>query len=445
MSYKSNNFYYLNISNRMYSNIPKIEEHFFWRGPKGDEGPPGPKGDEGLRGPPGIPGMMGPAGGPSGPPGPPGAPGTAGAPGIQGPSGPPGPPGPEGDGMTKDEFDEYLKNSNVNTGATVSSEELQMFQGPPGPPGKVGEPGEDGLRGPSGDIGLIGAPGPQGEPGKEGKDGIGIDRIEQTIGIDSMATIHYTDGRTHTILLPKGSTGPAGPPGELLQVGESDIVGTALENQKYAMANMFPVGGIIMWAGSTVPDGWALCNGENGTPDLRGRFIVGKHTDVDNEYVGVGTTGGINKVTLTEKQLPKHKHTGSASNSGSHSHTGNTNDGGNHAHSGSTSSAGSHNHCMKTTQDDWNVSGGPRHNAPSFGIDNGHRGCYHHTESSGSHTHSLTINNGGTHKHSFTTANNGGHTHTITTSEVGNNEEIENRPPFYVLAFIMKLKMEMPA
>ena len=38
-----------------------------------------------------------------------------------------------------------------------------------------------------------------------------------------------------------------------------------------------PIGGIIMWAGNpaTIPAGWALCNGTNGTPDLSGRFIVG--------------------------------------------------------------------------------------------------------------------------------------------------------------------------
>lgn len=39
-----------------------------------------------------------------------------------------------------------------------------------------------------------------------------------------------------------------------------------------------PIGGIIMWSGETVPTGWALCNGQtvNGhiTPDLRGRFIM---------------------------------------------------------------------------------------------------------------------------------------------------------------------------
>ena len=40
-----------------------------------------------------------------------------------------------------------------------------------------------------------------------------------------------------------------------------------------------PIGTIVMWSGSTVPDGWALCNGQtaNGvrTPDLRNKFIVG--------------------------------------------------------------------------------------------------------------------------------------------------------------------------
>ena len=36
----------------------------------------------------------------------------------------------------------------------------------------------------------------------------------------------------------------------------------------------FPKGIIVMWSGSTenVPEGWGLCNGENNTPDLRGRL-----------------------------------------------------------------------------------------------------------------------------------------------------------------------------
>jgi hypothetical protein len=38
-----------------------------------------------------------------------------------------------------------------------------------------------------------------------------------------------------------------------------------------------PKGVIWLWSGSidTIPDGWALCNGDNGTPDLRGRFVLG--------------------------------------------------------------------------------------------------------------------------------------------------------------------------
>lgn len=36
-----------------------------------------------------------------------------------------------------------------------------------------------------------------------------------------------------------------------------------------------PIGAIIMWSGAVIPAGWALCDGANGTPDLRSRFIVG--------------------------------------------------------------------------------------------------------------------------------------------------------------------------
>ena len=50
-----------------------------------------------------------------------------------------------------------------------------------------------------------------------------------------------------------------------------------------------PVGGIIMWSGATnnIPSGWALCDGNNSTPDLRDRFVVG----AGNSYA-VGATGG---------------------------------------------------------------------------------------------------------------------------------------------------------
>ena len=36
-----------------------------------------------------------------------------------------------------------------------------------------------------------------------------------------------------------------------------------------------PTGAIISYNGTDIPDGWALCDGSNGTPDLRDKFIVG--------------------------------------------------------------------------------------------------------------------------------------------------------------------------
>ena len=66
-----------------------------------------------------------------------------------------------------------------------------------------------------------------------------------------------------------------------------------------------PVGGIIMWSGSSVPDGWALCNGQtaNGirTPNLVDRFILGTDSDI-------GRTGGNSSVTLSVNNLPAHNH-----------------------------------------------------------------------------------------------------------------------------------------
>lgn len=56
-----------------------------------------------------------------------------------------------------------------------------------------------------------------------------------------------------------------------------------------------PVGTIVMWSGANVPVGWATCNGQtvNGivTPDLRDRFIVGS----GSAYT-IGNTGGSNTI-----------------------------------------------------------------------------------------------------------------------------------------------------
>jgi microcystin-dependent protein len=76
-----------------------------------------------------------------------------------------------------------------------------------------------------------------------------------------------------------------------------------------------PLGGIIMWSGSTPPVGWALCNGQTVsgvvTPDLRGRFVIGAgtYTESSGSYTyNVGNTGGEAKHAMTVAEMPKHVH-----------------------------------------------------------------------------------------------------------------------------------------
>jgi microcystin-dependent protein len=63
-----------------------------------------------------------------------------------------------------------------------------------------------------------------------------------------------------------------------------------------------------MWSGSTVPAGWALCDGANSTPDLRGRFILGSGNGANLTPRSVGQTGGEESHTLTTNEMPSHNH-----------------------------------------------------------------------------------------------------------------------------------------
>lgn len=85
------------------------------------------------------------------------------------------------------------------------------------------------------------------------------------------------------------------------------IEGTPLDKALFDKIDKYlcPVGMITMWSGSTsnIPTGWALCNGSNGTPDLRNRFIVG----AGSTYT-VGETGGEATHTLTVDEMPSHNH-----------------------------------------------------------------------------------------------------------------------------------------
>ena len=76
-----------------------------------------------------------------------------------------------------------------------------------------------------------------------------------------------------------------------------------------------PSGVIIMWSGTiaSIPPGWQLCDGTNGTPDLRDRFVVGAWQDdngIAKTYVhGVPEKiGGEAMHRLTIAEMPSHTH-----------------------------------------------------------------------------------------------------------------------------------------
>lgn len=91
-------------------------------------------------------------------------------------------------------------------------------------------------------------------------------------------------------------------------------------NPHGAVGTGVPAGVVCMWSGTQadIPDGWALCDGQDGRPDLRGRFIVGAGGDY-----AAGATGGAAMVTLSLDQLPEHSHNGAVTieAAGNHRHS----------------------------------------------------------------------------------------------------------------------------
>lgn len=76
--------------------------------------------------------------------------------------------------------------------------------------------------------------------------------------------------------------------------------------------SIVPAGVILLWSGSSasIPTGWLLCDGTNGTPNLRDRFVVGA-----GSTYAVGAVGGSKDAVVVS-----HTHTATVTDPG-HSHT----------------------------------------------------------------------------------------------------------------------------
>lgn len=83
---------------------------------------------------------------------------------------------------------------------------------------------------------------------------------------------------------------------------DPNCIVTIQNNGKIFPDIIFTKGMIIAWFGrlTQIPEKWAICDGTQGTPDLRNRFIIGSQDDV---YLG--KTGGTDKIIIKKSNLPK--------------------------------------------------------------------------------------------------------------------------------------------
>jgi microcystin-dependent protein len=84
----------------------------------------------------------------------------------------------------------------------------------------------------------------------------------------------------------------------------------------YGYYDLLPKGVIVMWNGRTAPRGWALCDGHNRTPDLRGRFVLGMGQGRKLRDRSLGEKGGNETYAMRIEEMPIHRHTGTALEAG---------------------------------------------------------------------------------------------------------------------------------
>ena len=98
----------------------------------------------------------------------------------------------------------------------------------------------------------------------------------------------------------------------LVPYSEGGTTYSASVTQVVSLASSIPSGGIILWSGAAnaIPSGWVLCDGNNSTPNLVDRFVLGAGATTPAK----GTTGGSKDAIVVS-------HTHTATDSG-HTHSG---------------------------------------------------------------------------------------------------------------------------
>lgn len=197
---------------------------------------------------------------------------------------------------------------------------------------------------------------------------------------------------------------------------------------------------ILMWSGllSAIPNGWALCDGQGGRPNLLGRFVMGVSTAETNP----GGTGGNNQTILTESQLPSHNHSVSVP-AETCQHNLSTSTAANHTHSVySKNTAGTKrllwtaSNAGEPVTDPVAYSSGSSYKALMFRYTNNPTPFIEPGDNTADK--SLLSTSGGSHSHSLTGIISRPAINTTTGSK-GSGEGIENRPAYYELAYIIKL------
>jgi len=205
-------------------------------------------------------------------------------------------------------------------------------------------------------------------------------------------------------------------------VDKSDNLGTIdVPINEAKKPEPIPIGAIVMFKGNLddLPNDWKLCDGSTGTPNLLGMFVCGKASADLSKVI----TGGH-----LETQIPKHDH-------GAHA----------------TKKAGEHTHTCQFEKTDKNSTHTAKHDhdkspkSPEDSVriqshqDKGHKYAYgnwkRETGKGGEHTHEVKIPTKPTKEQ-----NPVNHTHQVTVTSSGAGHYESNLPPYYELAYIIKVK-----